>query len=181
MKVYMKKERIQEFAARVTQGSKTDLIVIMYDIILEDIAEAKRIGDSGADEAIGTAVGKRSAYGTKAREEYKKELLHAARFVSELMAALDFRYRLSYELRNLYVYAHKCLTEAAFSGEMKKLSDVEDMMNGLKTAFAKVAEEDTSGPVMQNSQKLTAGLTYGKGRLNEICVDPSDAKRGFLA
>jgi len=35
--------------------------------------------------------------------------------------------------------------------------------------------------VMQNSQKLTAGLTYGKGRLNEICVDPNEAKRGFLA
>lgn len=175
----MKKERVQEFAARVTQGSKTDLIVIMYDIILEDIAEARRIAATGTDEA--EAGSKKKAYGTKTREEYKKELLHAARFVSELMAALDFRYRLSYELRNLYVYAHKCLTEAAFSGETKKLSDVEDMMNGLKTAFSKVAEEDTSGPVMQNSQKLTAGLTYGKGRLNEICVDPNDAKRGFLA
>lgn len=175
----MKKERIQEFAARVTQGSKTDLIVIMYDIILEDIAEARRIMDAEA-EAV-KAERKTVLYGTKIREEYKKELLHAARFVSELMAALDFRYRLSYELRNLYIYAHKCLTEAAFSGEMKKLSDVEDMMTGLKTAFAKVAEEDTSGPVMQNSQKLTAGLTYGKGRLNEICVDPNDAKRGFLA
>lgn len=175
----MKKERIQEFAARVTQGSKTDLIVIMYDIILEDIAEARRI--MGAETETVKADSKKVLYGTKTREEYKKELLHAARFVSELMAALDFRYRLSYELRNLYIYAHKCLTEAAFSGEMKKLSDVEDMMNGLKAAFAKVAEEDTSGPVMQNSQKLTAGLTYGKGRLNEICVDPNDAKRGFLA
>lgn len=168
----MKKERVQEFAARVTQGSKTDLIVIMYDIILEDIAEARRIMAAGPGKML---------YGMQTREEYKKELLHAARFVSELMAALDFRYRLSYELRNLYVYAHKCLTEAAFSGEMHKLSDVEDMMSGLKTAFAKVAEEDTSGPVMQNSQKLTAGLTYGKGRLNEICVDSNDAKRGFLA
>ena len=167
----MKKERVQEFAARVTQGSKTDLIVIMYDIILEDIAEARRISATMQKMSIGNPV----------REAYRKELLHAARFVSELMAALDFRYRLSYELRNLYVYAHKCLTEAAFSGETKKLTDVEDMINGLKTAFAKVAEEDTSGPVMQNSQKLTAGLTYGKGRLNEICVDPNDAKRGFLA
>ena len=174
----MKKERIQEFAARVTQGSKTDLIVIMYDIILEDIAEARRIIAAEARDV--TAESKKVLYGTKIREEYKKELLHAARFVSELMAALDFRYRLSYELRNLYVYAHKCLTAAAFSGETQKLSDVEDMMNGLKAAFAKVAEEDTSGPVMQNSQKLTAGLTYGKGRLNEICVDPNDAKRGFL-
>ncbi len=173
----MKKERIQEFAARVTQGSKTDLIVIMYDIILEDIAEARRILE--AEEVDVARKGKR--YGTPIREEYRKELLHAARFVSELMAALDFRYRLSYELRTLYVYAHKCLTEAAFSGETEKLTDVEDMMMGLKTAFAKVAEEDISGPVMQNSQKLTVGLTYGKGRLNEICVDPNDAKRGFLA
>jgi len=175
----MKKERIQEFAARVTQGSKTDLIVIMYDIILEDIAEARRI--LGAEAGEVTVESKKVLYGTKIREEYKKELLHAARFVSELMAALDFRYRLSYELRNLYVYAHKCLTAAAFSGETQKLSDVEDMMNGLKAAFAKVAEGDDSGPVMQNSQKLTAGLTYGKGRLNEICVDPNDAKRGYLA
>lgn len=178
MKVDMKKERVQEFAARVTQGSRTDLIVIMYDIILEDVAEARRIAES---EAVSGKENNWKAYGIQTREEYKKELLHAARFVSELMAALDFRYRLSYELRNLYVYAHKCLTEAAFSGEVQKLSDVEDMMNGLKSAFETVAKEDTSGPVMQNSQKLTAGLTYGKGRLNEICVDPSDAKRGFLA
>ena len=175
----MKKERIQEFAARVTQGSKTDLIVVMYDIVLEDIAEARRIV---AFEENGTGCGgKQKRYGTQTREAYKKELLHAARFVSELMAALDFRYRLSYELRNLYVYAHKCLTEAAFSGETRKLSDVEDMMNGLKAAFEEVAKEDSSGPVIQNSQKLTAGLTYGKGRLNEICVDPNDVKRGFLA
>ena len=168
----MKKERIQEFATRVTQGSKTDLIVIMYDIILEDIAEARRII---AEEP------QKKSFGTPVREAYRKELLHAARFVSELMGALDYRYRLSYELRSLYVYAHKCLTEAAFSGETKKLSDVEDMMTGLKSAFVKVAKEDTSGPVMQNSQKLTAGLTYGKGRLNEICVDPNETKRGFLA
>lgn len=167
----MKKERIQEFAARVTQGSRTDLVVIMYDVILEDIAEAKQIMAAGNRKPV---------YGTQTREDYRKELLHAARFVSELMAALDFRYRLSYELRNLYVYAHKCLTEAAYSGETGKLSDVEEMMNGLKAAFLKVAEEDTSGPMMQNSQKLTAGLTYGKGRLNEICVDPNQAQRGFL-
>lgn len=175
----MKKERVQEFAMRVTQGSKTDLIVIMYDIILEDIAEARRV--IAAETQTADSGNRRKAYGTPVREEYRKELLHAARFVSELMAALDFRYRLSYELRNLYVYAHKCLTEAAFSGETAGLTDVEDMMNGLKEAFAKVAKEDTSGPVMQNSQKLTVGLTYGKGRLNEICVDPNDAKRGFLA
>ena len=60
----MKKERIQEFAARVTQGSKTDLIVIMYDIILEDIAEARRIGASGSTEAAGADAGKRRAYGS---------------------------------------------------------------------------------------------------------------------
>ena len=61
----MKKERVQEFAARVTQGSKTDLVVIMYDIILEDIAEARRIMAAGTGKML---------YGTQTREEYKKEL-----------------------------------------------------------------------------------------------------------
>lgn len=35
-------------------------------------------------------------------------------------------------------------------------------------SFEQVAKEDHSGPVMEHSQQLYAGLTYGKGTLNEV-------------
>ena len=37
----MKKELIQEFSMRVTQASRSELIVIMYEIILSDLESAK--------------------------------------------------------------------------------------------------------------------------------------------
>ena len=55
------------------------------------------------------------------------------------------------------------------------------MIAGLKTAFEKVAESDDSAPLMENTQSVFAGLTYGKGSLNETDLDPNAANRGFLA
>ena len=37
----LRRERLQEFNLRISQASKTELIVIMYDIVLEDIECAK--------------------------------------------------------------------------------------------------------------------------------------------
>ena len=39
----MKKELIQDFSLRISQASKTELIVIMYDIILDDAGFLYRI------------------------------------------------------------------------------------------------------------------------------------------
>ena len=34
---------------------------------------------------------------------------------------------------------------------------------------------------MSNTQQVYAGLTYGRGSLNEMYVDPNQASRGFRA
>ena len=34
---------------------------------------------------------------------------------------------------------------------------------------------------MRNAQQLYAGLTYGKGSLNETFIDPNSKSRGFIA
>jgi flagellar protein FliS len=53
-------------------------------------------------------------------------------------------------------------------------------MEKLRKSFEEVAKQDTSGSVVQNSQKVYAGLTYGKGTLNEVFMD-NEAARGFKA
>lgn len=159
----MKKELIQEFSMRVTQASRSELIVIMYEIILSDIRSARE-----AFAAEDTAV-------------YEKELVHAGRFISELMASLDYHIGLSYHLMSLYIFANRELTAAKIHRQPKHLDSVEEIMEKLLAGYQKVSEEDASGPMMRNTQQVYAGLTYGRGTLNEMYVNGNEAKRGFMA
>ncbi len=159
----MKKELIQEYTLRITQASRSELIVIMYEIILCDLASAKE------------------AYAAENPELYDRELAHAGRFISELMGALDYSVALSYQLMSLYVFANKELTTARIRRKPELLAGVENVIETLLTGYRKVSEEDTSGPVMKNTQQVYAGLTYGKGTLNEMYVNGNEARRGFMA
>lgn len=49
----------------------------------------------------------------------------------------------------------------------------------MKESFEEIAKQDTSGPVMENSQQVYAGLTYGKGSLNEVAIDPEHLGEDF--
>ena len=56
---------------------------------------------------------------------------------------------------------------------------VREVMGKLKEAFIKVAKQDNSAPVMKNTQQVYAGLTYGKGSLNEVLLTGNDSNRGY--
>ena len=159
----MRKELIQEFSMRVTQASRSELVVIMYEIILKDIEYAKETFAKG-DTAT-----------------YEKELTHAGRFVNELMGALDYSIGLSYHLMSLYIFANKQLTAAKVQKQPELLDGVAEIFEKLLTGYQKVSEEDTSGPVMKNTQQVYAGLTYGRGTLNEMYVNMNESRRGFMA
>ena len=51
----------------------------------------------------------------------------------------------------------------------------------LKDGYEGIVSQDDSNPVMENVQKIYAGLTYGKSSLYEISVDVKDGKRGIYA
>ena len=55
-----------------------------------------------------------------------------------------------------------------------------EIFEKLLIGYKKVSEEDTSGPVMKNTQQVYAGLTYGRGTLNEMYVNGNEARRGFM-
>ena len=97
------------------------------------------------------------------------------------MGALDYSVALSYQLMSLYIFANKELTTARIRRKPELLAGVENVIETLLTGYRKVSEEDTSGPVMKNTQQVYAGLTYGKGTLNEMYVNGNEARRGFMA
>lgn len=159
----MKKETIQAFATRVTMASKSELIVILYEMILAEITEAKEAYEQG-DLAT-----------------FDKELKRAHKYVNELIVPLDFHYVVCYDLVSLYLYVNKRIITAIIKRNPISLDSAESVLKKLLIGFEGVSKEDKSGSMMRNTQQLYAGLTYGKGKLNETYIDPGNGSRGFIA
>lgn len=148
----MTKEQINEFSMRVSQTNRTGLVVVLYEIIDNYIAsalEALNIGDF---------------------ESFAFNIKKSRQFLNQLSSALDFHYKISFELMNLYMYANDCLIRSEVKRQDVNLSTVREMMNKLHHAFEEVSKSDESGKVMRNSQAVYEGLTYGRDAKNNVNV-----------
>jgi flagellar protein FliS len=159
----MNREEIKAFTLRVTEANSCDLIVILYDIVLCDIDNAKK------------------AYKKGDREKFCKELHHATRFMNELIGNLNFEGGLAANLMSLYSYCNQRISYAVAGFHVDALDIVTDVISKLRNSFKQLADNETGGPIMQNAQSIYAGLTYGKGYLNETYVNARDYNRGFKA
>lgn len=167
----MENEKKHSYTARITQANASELVVITYEIIEECIKEAKEdleMSGKQKTEAVEKGV-------------FEQELERARKLLNELMGSLDFSYEISLSLLNLYRYADKELAEALFGKKKEPLEHAERILGILKEGFEGVASQDSRGPVMANTQKLYAGLTYGKHSLNEVFVNVNEGSRGFKA
>lgn len=159
----MNKEAVRAFATRVTMASRSELIVILYEMILTEIMEA------------------REAYENDDLAAFDKELKNAQKYVNELIIPLDYHYKVSYDLASLYLYVNKRIITAIARRKPETLNSAESVMKKLLVGFEGVSKEDKTGSMMRNTQQLYAGLTYGRGTLNETYIDSGYKNRGFTA
>lgn len=158
----MTKELKQQFTLRITQANKTELIVILYDMILAYVDEAKEAKDNADRAGFHDAI--RKIRGCN----------------QELIASLNFDYEPAMNLLSLYLYVNRELVHADVRNDFEPLEHVVLVISGLKEAYEILATQDKSGAVMQNTQTIYAGLTYGKNDLTENMADQG-SNRGFLA
>lgn len=158
----MTKECKQQFTLRITQANKTELIVILYEMILSYLEDAENALENG--EIAG----------------FREALRKVRGCFEELVASLNLDYELAARLLSLYMYCNRELIKADIRKESGHLSHVRSVIEKLAVAYREVAKQDDSGPVMQNSQTVYAGLTYGKNSLSENMADQG-ADRGFRA
>lgn len=159
----MTNELLKSYTKRIAGASKSELVVIMYEVILTDLNDSIEAYDNGD---IG---------------EFEKSLKHSKRFLKELMASLDYSYKISFELMRLYIYVNKLIISGMYQKNKGFIDDAIIIMNRLMIGFEEVSKEDNSGPVMKNTEQVYAGLTYGKGILNEIAINTNETSRGFKA
>ncbi len=158
----MTKELKQEFTLRITQANKTQLITILYEMVLLYVDEAEDALSAGDKTLFKAAV--RKIRGC----------------MNELTASLNFDYEIAQNLLQLYLYINRELVKASLHFDKENLEHVRMVIGELQKAYKQIESLDTSGPVMGNSQTVYAGLTYGKNTLTENISDPT-VNRGFLA
>lgn len=159
----MEREKLQMYTARITQANRSELVVISYDLILDSMEAAKQA----------------------AKEEnriiYEEELKRIQKLLNELMGSLDYRYPIARDLMQLYSFCNRKVIEALFKKDVNALDSVKPVIEKLRIGFIGVVKEDTSPAVMENTQKLYAGLTYGKHALDEVFVNDNEVTRGYKA
>ncbi len=158
----MTQERKQEFTRRIVQANKTQMITILYEMVIDYL-----------DEAL-------DAIGTGDKGQASVLLSYAQSCIDELIRSVNRKYELGRILSDIYVFSKKELTASAISYSQHRIWKVEQNFKMLCSAYRELEKNDTSAPMMGNTQTVYAGLTYGKYRLNED-VTAVSMNRGVMA
>jgi len=151
----------EAYVARIANATPLQLVIINYEIVIDYIKDAEK--------------------NIKDDKKFNFSVLKSRQFLSELRISLNMKYELSKNLMGLYNYVDRQLAYFQFNKKLEyaeeSLKIMKELLEGWKAIEDK--EEDKT-PIMQNTQQLYAGLTYGRnGRMNEY-VD-TQVNRGFKA
>ena len=116
----MNNDMIRTYSYRISQATRSQLVVITYDIITDYLNEA--LNDD-------------------ASSGYKEKLHMAMRGIDQLITGLDMEYEISVQLYQLYNYMKRTLISAQVSGERDSVSRVITMLGKLRTSFLEVSQK----------------------------------------
>ena len=157
----MKNELKQELTRRLCECNNGGLVLVMYDIYF------------GFSEDV------KAALASNDRAALKKAVADVQAALDELIGALDFKYPLAGQLYPLYSYCKRLFSTVLYSLDVSVENEADSIMKKLRISFEPAAADDKSAPLMDTTQKVYAGMTYGRGRLTESFIN--DDNRGFLA
>ncbi len=158
----MTKECKQQFTLRITQANPTQLVVILYEMVLCYLGEM--------EEAV------------RAQDVtmFHESAAHCRGCLNELLMSLHLEYEPALQLQQLYFFCIRRLASAERKMEDDELTDIKKVIQPLHDAYQQIEDQNEKGPVMNNSQTLYAGLTYGRDQLTENMTDQG-TNRGVLA
>lgn len=158
----MTKELKQTFTRKITQANRTQLVVIVYEMLLVYLEDAK------------------NAFEQNQKSVFVENIKMARECIGQMRTSLNFEYELSRNLFSIYCFADKELARDMYRYKTDHLDVIQMIFTKLHDAFYQVSENDHSAPLMNNIQSVYVGLTYSKGELNESLVG-NFATRGFQA
>ncbi|MDD6070278.1 MAG: flagellar protein FliS [Clostridiales bacterium] len=152
----MTTEEMNGYKLRITQAGIAELTVIMLEMEMQWIQEAVSSYDAGNTEEFLDCVSK--AQGTQV----------------ELMNVLNMENPVAVDMFSVFAYINKLLIQSKIKREPQELSRCREMLGKFHESFQKIADTDKAGPVMEQSEKVYAGLTYGTHGLVESSMGGHD-------
>lgn len=154
---------IKDFQNKIVNAGKADLLLINYEMLFVVLDGAIQAADCNNED------------------ELSKSLVQANRLLRELSDNLDFSYDISKDLMAIYIFVSKQLIDASITFNKDPILSAKRVLNILYKGWLEAGnKEKVKKPVVTNGQKVYAGLTYGKGTLNEMIYDGAGS-RGFRA
>lgn len=157
----MTKECKQQFTLRISQANSTELVVILYEMLLVYLEEGEE------------------AYRQENKLAFREAIRKARGCINELMNSLHPEYEPAPSLLQLYLFCIGRLAVCEIRKENKCFGEIKHVIQPLHDAYAEIAKLNTGGSVMGNSQTVYAGLTYGRNTLTENMADQG-SNRGML-
>lgn len=158
----MTKEVKQQFTLRISQANSTELVVILYEMALQFLEEAK------------------GAYDVSDFTGYKEAIRKVRGCINELIQSLHMEYEPAPKLLRLYLFCIRRLAYAEVRKAPEVLEEIHMVLAQLHDAYAHIAPTNTGAPVMSNTQSVISGLTYGKGAALTEDMTCQDSNRGML-
>lgn len=145
----MTDEEINVYKMRITQAGVGELTVIMLEMEMQWIQEAM------------------VAYQQKNELEFISCLQKAQGTQVELMNVMNLDNEVAVEVYAVFSFINKQLIQSKIKRMPMDLERCAAMLKRFHASFIEVAKTDTAGQVMQQSEKVYAGLTYGSSGLVE--------------
>lgn len=145
---------MEKYKNRIINANASQIVVIVYEIIMENLEKIDNLNN-------------------------KKLMLKNVELINELMHNLDFNYEISKELMRLYIYVEKQMISLSYKVDLETRDNLLKIIKNLYDAQLELSKQDMSEPIMQNTQSVYAGFTYGKNNLNETILNNDN--RGFKA
>ena len=157
----MTDEKKQEYTLRITQANPSKLVVILYEMFFDFAQEAQE------------ALNKQN------RGDFYSALDKAQQALSQLIGSLNFDQDPAESIYRVYLYVSASMGVCRGKLQFAQMQTPLRLMRSLYDTYKTDSACDTRGPVMDNTQKVYAGLTYSKNSLTEN-MEEGAGSRGFF-
>lgn len=148
----MTDEEMNVYKMRITQAGIGEMALVMLEMEMQWM-----------DEAL-------EAYGGKNVDEFVMCVNKAQSVQVELMNILNMENQTAVDVYSVFAFINKELIRAKIKREPLDMKRCRNLLQRYHKSFEAVAKTDTGGPLMAQSEKVYAGLTYGSGGLVENSV-----------
>ncbi|MDR1687903.1 MAG: flagellar protein FliS [Clostridiales bacterium] len=151
----------EDYVAKISNATPVGLVIINFELLVESV-----------ELALGNTANGNT-------EEFEANVNKAKDFLMLLMKSLNFEYDISKQFLKAYIHINALLNKAFFSKKTEPLNEAASLLKTMLADWREILKIENAQPVMENSQKLFAGLTYKNGELEEYI--PEEETRGFKA